>query len=273
MKSLILSLLTLLAINNVFAQKETPVLARVTYIYTNEIDTLKNGKPKTENMMLFLGKDASLYVSYSKIRAAINIDQKVRSMMANTNKSTIKLDASALDQANQTSYFAYPAANKCYVKETVDGQDFLIEEPEPKIDWKISKDTTSFSGIDCQKAITNFEGKTWIAWFAPSLPFSSGPYKFHNLPGLVLEAYDEAKQIIYRFGGIDNATENTVKRLVDVTKKITSEPGDVNPLDLMMGTDLANAYFENTIKLPYGVVKTTKEKLNKFKSSLKETEN
>ncbi|RYG12432.1 MAG: GLPGLI family protein [Chitinophagaceae bacterium] len=273
MKSVVLSLLTLLIANNVFAQKATPVLARVTYIYTNEIDTLKNGKPKTENMMLFLGKDASLYVSYSKIRAAINLDQKVRSIMPNTNKTTIKLDVSALDQANQTSYFAYPAANKYYIKETVDAQDFLIEEPEPKLNWKITKDTASFSGIGCQKAITNFEGKTWIAWFAPSLPFSSGPYKFHNLPGLVVEAYDEAKKITYRFGGIDNAKENTVKRLVDVTKKITSEPGDINPLDLMMGTDVANAYFDNTIKLPYSVIKTTKEKLNKFKSSLKEAEN
>ena len=273
MKSIILSLLILILINSAFAQKATPVIARVTYVYANRNDTLKNGKTKTENMMLFLGKDASLYVSYSKIRAAINLDQKVRSMMNNTHKTTISLDVSALDQANQASYFAYPAENKYYTKETVDAQDYLIEEPDPNIKWKITKDTLSFSGINCQKAIGSFENKNWIAWFAPSLPFSSGPYKFHNLPGLVIEAYDEDKSISYSFGGIDNAKENAVKRLVDVTKKMTAEPGDVNPVDLMMGTDVANAYFENIIKLPYSTVKTTKENLIKFKSSLKEAEN
>lgn len=61
--------------------------------------------------------------------------------------------------------------------------------------------------------------------------------------------------ITYRFGAIDNATENQVKRTVDVNKRTTAEPGDLNPADLMMGTDLASAYFENMIKLPYSAIK------------------
>ena len=64
MKLLILFFFSLSIITNKFAQKATPVLASVTYVYTKKIDILKNGKPKTENMMLFLGKNASLYVSY-----------------------------------------------------------------------------------------------------------------------------------------------------------------------------------------------------------------
>ncbi len=105
------------------------------------------------------------------------------------------------------------------------------------------------------------------------LPFNSGPNKLNGLPGLVLEAHDEEKMITYRFGAIDNATENQVKRTVDVNKRTTAEPGDLNPFDLMMGIDLASAYFENMIKLPYGPVKTTKEKLSKFKLQLKEANN
>jgi GLPGLI family protein len=269
MKLLILSLLSLFVIDTASAQKATPVLARVTYIYTDQNDTLKNGKSKTENMMLFLSKDASLYVSYDKIRAAIHIDQKVRSMFKDTHQSTVITDVKGLDEANQASYFAFPTENKYYLKESVQMQDYLIEEPATDIKWKITKDTASFSGINCQKATANFENKNWIAWFAPSLPFTSGPYKFNGLPGLIVEAHDEDEKITYRFGGIDNAKENPVKRFVDVTKRVTAEAGDVNPLDLMMGTDLASAYFDNTIKLPYSAVKTTAEKLSKFKSQLK----
>jgi GLPGLI family protein len=273
MKLFILSLLSLFVIDNALAQKATPVLARVTYVYTNQNDIQKNGKAKTENMVLFLGKDASLYVSYDKIRAAINIDQKVRAMIKDTHQSTVTTDVKGLDDANQASYFAFPTENKYYLKESVQMQDYLIEEPATKIEWKITKDTASFSGINCQKAIATFENKNWIAWFAPSLPFTSGPAKLNGLPGLIVEAHDDENKITYRFGGIDNAKENPVKRLVDVTKRVTAEAGDVNPIDLMMGTDLATAYFENTIKLPYNAVKTTKEKLSKFKSQLKETDN
>lgn len=273
MKLIVLSLFGLFILDSTFAQKVTPVLARVTYIYTNQNDTLKNGKPKTENMMLFLGKDASLYVSYDKIRAAINIDQKVRSMIKDTHQSTVTTDVSRLDDANQASYFTFPTENKYYLKESVQMQDYLIEESAPNIKWKITKDTTSFSGINCQKATANFENRNWIAWFAPSLPFTNGPAKLNGLPGLIIEAHDEENKVTYRFGGIDNAKENPVKRLIDVTKRVTAESGDVNPVDLMMGTDLASAYFENTIKLPYTAVKTTREKLSKFKSQLKEAKN
>ena len=66
----------------------------------------------------------------------------------------------------------------------------------------MTKDTASFSGISCQKAAANFENKNWIAWFTPSLPFSSGLNKLNGLPGLIIETYDEDKEITYRFGGM-----------------------------------------------------------------------
>jgi len=33
-------------------------------------------------------------------------------------------------------------------------------------------------------------GRHWIAWFAPSIPISEGPYKFSGLPGLIIKLSD-----------------------------------------------------------------------------------
>src|SRR5690606_30147036 len=76
-----------------------------------------------------------------------------------------------------------------------------------QIDWKLSKDTASFSGIKCKKATARFKGRNWIAWYAPELPFQSGPWKLNGLPGLIIEAYDDKNEVKFQFAGIENITE------------------------------------------------------------------
>ena len=118
MKNLTTTLLLLLVTLYSLAQNQDNVLARVSYTYINQNDTLKNGKPFSENMMLFAGKNASLYASYDKIRHAINIDQKVRAMMTLKNGSgSITIDSKPLDQAIQGSQFVFANEKKYFYKE------------------------------------------------------------------------------------------------------------------------------------------------------------
>ncbi len=44
---------------------------------------------------------------------------------------------------------------------------------------------------NAQKAITNFGGREWTAWFSTDLPFQDGPYKFYGLPGLIVKIEDK----------------------------------------------------------------------------------
>lgn len=64
-------------------------------------------------------------------------------------------------------------------------------------DWKIQMDTATIMGQHCQKATTFFKGRNFIAWFAPSIPFNSGPWLFNSLPGLILRASDEKEQFVF----------------------------------------------------------------------------
>lgn len=258
---------------NSFAQDSDKVLARVRYTYINKADTTtQKGQPRAENMLLFLGKDASLYTSYDKINFEIADDQKNKAMvMARTNNNgaptLIVVDRSAGDWLSKTNYIFFTKKQKMYIKEAVLFQNYLMEEATPEMSWKITKDTSTISGVACIKATTAYEGKNWEAWFSSELPFSNGPWKLHGLPGLIVEAYTTDKEIHYQFAGFENAKEGDFVRINDIKKSSTYSAGQISTVDAGMGLDVANAYFENIIQLPtYQTVKTTKE-LDKLKEA------
>lgn len=56
--------------------------------------------------------------------------------------------------------------------------------------WNLMQDTTIINSVFCRKAVCTWRGRNYIAWYAPSIPISNGPWKFGGLPGLIMEVYD-----------------------------------------------------------------------------------
>src|SRR5690606_40273678 len=79
----------------------------------------------------------------------------------------------------------------------------ILDEAYPQLDWKISDDTLTIGGYNCQKATVSFKGRTYTAWFSPELPFSFGPWKLHGLPGLILDVADSKKEVVFHFVGFE----------------------------------------------------------------------
>lgn len=73
---------------------------------------------------------------------------------------------------------------------------------EDTIQWKIEKKTKEENGYHLQKATSDFGGRHWIAWFIPSIPLPEGPFKFHGLPGLIYEVYDNQGNFTYTLTAI-----------------------------------------------------------------------
>ena len=174
-----------------FAQNPDKTLARVTYSFTHIRDTSQRNNPYTENMLLVLGKNASVYTSLDRIGRDLNIAGFGGAPNAPFKPVT-----------NNDLYFFFKE-NKFFTREKL-FTNYMIEEPIQKQTWKISKDTASFSGIHCKKATTTFKGRNWIAWYATDLPFESGPWKLNGLPGLIIEAYDDKKEVIFQLAKFDN---------------------------------------------------------------------
>lgn len=78
---------------------------------------------------------------------------------------------------------------------------YLYKEPLEIPVWHITSESKTIAGYKCQKASTEFRGRTWIAWFTLDIPASDGPWKLCGLPGLILEATDAENQ--YEFSCIE----------------------------------------------------------------------
>lgn len=67
------------------------------------------------------------------------------------------------------------------------------------MDWKIMEEQKTIGGIPCRKAVTQFKGRGYTAWYAPSITNMEGPWKLGGLPGMILEAYDDEGNWQMRF--------------------------------------------------------------------------
>lgn len=86
-------------------------------------------------------------------------------------------------------------------------EDGTYQEPLGEMQWTILEDSTkNVLGYECVLAVTDYHGRTWNAWFAPEIPLSDGPWKFRNLPGLVLMAQTPDSTFSFEATGIENFT-------------------------------------------------------------------
>ena len=64
-----------------------------------------------------------------------------------------------------------------------------------EVNWTITEETKEIKGYLCKKAIMNSDENRY-AWFTDAIPLKHGPQKFHGLPGLILEFYNNKHHFI-----------------------------------------------------------------------------
>lgn len=97
------------------------------------------------------------------------------------------------------------------VTEKFKNQDYLLHDTIPELKWDIShKEVKKIGESNCNKATTTFRGRNFIAWYDVTIPLNYGPWKFNNLPGLILEIYDETKRFNWQATAILYADKSEV---------------------------------------------------------------
>lgn len=77
------------------------------------------------------------------------------------------------------------------------GREVLYRDSLHAVPWTLSDEQRMIDSIPCYKAQAYFRGRSYVAWYAPSIPVQEGPWKLSGLPGLVIEAYDEKKDLYF----------------------------------------------------------------------------
>ena len=100
---------------------------------------------------------------------------------------------------------------------------YRYEELMQPLKWQMTHKDTLIAGYHCQKAITQFRGRTWTAWFTPDIPISDGPWKLYGLPGLILQATDDKGYFSFRCIQIEKGKNQPIvlqeRKYIQCTRK------------------------------------------------------
>ncbi|MBO5956138.1 MAG: GLPGLI family protein [Bacteroidales bacterium] len=185
----------------------------VMYELTFREDTARLDCYRTENHMLSIGKkrDVSSFRGYGTYRHNMELkkagDSGLTEELIKTGRIG-KVFSDVPSSAIRCSIFKNMTSKNITTIDHIYMQGmYEYEESFNAFNWQITAETDTINNYVCQKAICDFGGRTWEAWFTSELPFSDGPYKFCNLPGLILNVADTENHYSWKFLSIERPSE------------------------------------------------------------------
>lgn len=120
--------------------------------------------------------------------------EKWASLRAN-NSSALYTEAeiSIVQERNGNEEWVEKIVNQSYksldsnVVWTLEDRKSVVKEVMNLFQWKFTEDSDTILSYLCRKAIAEFRGRKYEAWFTMDLPFRAAPWKIHGLPGVVLK--------------------------------------------------------------------------------------
>jgi len=67
---------------------------------------------------------------------------------------------------------------------------YICEDSVPQLEWEFMDGDTVIASYPCNKAVCEYRGRRWTAWYTLDIPYDDGPWKLGGLPGLILAASD-----------------------------------------------------------------------------------
>ncbi|PKF73623.1 GLPGLI family protein [Chryseobacterium sp. PMSZPI] len=154
-----------------------------------------------------------------------------------------------------TSFLIKKNNNNIYQNyEYIGDANYYKLSEESKQHWNITDSIKVSNNFRLQKAIAQFGGRNWIAWFTKDIPMPYGPYKFNGLPGLIMELYDTKKDYYFHVIKSEKISEDykrnslnaSISRAIPVTQK------ELNKLKLDLYSNPFKYALNGTLTIPEG---------------------
>lgn len=180
MKKLILSLIILGSVIATQAQSGTITYEEVVKFdikLEGENAHLANLMPKENKTFktLIYNDEYSLYTSDQQVENETDVQE-----MAGGGAMVINMQ-----QPDEKFFYDIKNTTSIELRDFM-GRDFLITTPLDTLSWKLTGGQRIIIGQTCMEAVTKVKDHDVKAWFTPTIAVSTGPGKYHGLPGLIL---------------------------------------------------------------------------------------
>lgn len=159
-----------------------------------------------ENSEVYKNKKSFLYASEKE--SIFILEDKV------LDKKTLKLteDSQIIGDTinNIEEIYKNLEQSMIYSKSTVKfTKQKTIVDKVSSFNWElIPNETKKILGYSCKKAKINFRGREYYAYYSEEIKLNDGPWKFNNLPGLILEIIEKDNLLIIKATKIEKGNFN-----------------------------------------------------------------
>jgi GLPGLI family protein len=185
MKKAILFILNLIVFVSIYSQNLSGVIKyRFKYSYTTELPegTIVMGQTPANEY------DLPAYLYFNSQKSLFDYDK------LEYNQNEVIYNHRKQDEHGQM-YYTDKTLGELYIREFIYGKPYITHEPIPVIAWQLKNEVKTISGYVCKKAETTFRGRKYTVWYTSAIPVSVGPWKLQGLPGAILEAESEDKEV------------------------------------------------------------------------------
>ena len=222
--------------NHKYINLEPATLVTTYSLHIQEDSTNQNNISKAK-FLLFIGANVSEFVHLYKFINDTAIrrfttDDQVISYLSNSQAN--------IPNALYRIYKNYPKGKLTFT-DHIPSDTYRYEEPLDIFNWQLTGDTATVCGYKSQKATCNFGGRSWVAWFAPELPYSDGPYKFNGLPGLILKIADTRNHYVFEMTEIQKPGEEVMIDIEDKNYIVTTKQGFFRAFDSFINDFITRA--------------------------------
>jgi len=175
-------------------QNKDKALGKIVFSFEHMRDTSMPNRLYNEEMVLFFNNSSALYQS----NAAIEQDSLIqtKTLEGQTTDGGV-INLGVYHYTTPEMIFTDKNAKGVFSIMPFQNNTFIIKQSFENISWQIDTAMRNIKGYLCQKATGKYKGRIYTAWFTTDIPASFGPWKLHGLPGLILEAYDAKKQVLF----------------------------------------------------------------------------
>lgn len=171
----------------------------ITYTLEWINDTASPNDKQFDIQKLLIGKRVSKTYSYLLFQ-----NDSIRTILENQNLNF----PSPPSGASSAEIIRNNKTGNLKIRHRSDETVFCYEEMKTDLGWVILNEKKTIENYNCQRAVLTFRGRKYEAWFTIEIPISLGPFKFHGLPGLILEINDEKMHYRYKCIGVEKLPDN-----------------------------------------------------------------